>query len=77
MKDLLILLVFKSAKESSAPMKGYVGFYRLLTSTVQILFEINHDEKMVYMRAVDSRGGIYKYFILLLKLTLINLLIHW
>lgn len=42
------------------PLKGYVGLYRLRIGTLRILFEINHDEKVVYIRAIDSRGGIYK-----------------
>jgi mRNA interferase RelE/StbE len=42
------------------PMKGYVGLYRLRIGTLRILFEINHVEKVVYIQAIDSRGGIYK-----------------
>ncbi len=41
-------------------MKGYIGLYRLRIGTLRILFEVNHDEKVVYIRAIDSRGGIYK-----------------
>ena len=42
------------------PMKGYTGLYRLRVGTFRILFEIQHSEKVIYIRAVDSRGGIYK-----------------
>ena len=42
------------------PMKGYPGIYRLRIGSFRILFEINHTEKFVYIRAIDSRGGIYK-----------------
>lgn len=42
------------------PMKGYVGLYRLRIGTLRILFEVNHDEKVVFIRTIDSRGGIYK-----------------
>lgn len=38
------------------PMKGYVGLYRLRIG----LFEISLAEKVIYIRAIDSRGGIYK-----------------
>ncbi len=38
-------------------MKSYVGLYRLRIGTIRILFEINHDEKVVYIRAINSRGG--------------------
>ena len=41
-------------------MKGYTGLYRLRIGTIRVLFEISHNEKVVYIRAVDSRGGIYK-----------------
>lgn len=42
------------------PMKGYVGLYRLRVGTFRVLFEINHNEKIIYIRAIDSRGGVYK-----------------
>ena len=42
------------------PLKGYPGVYRLRIGSLRILFEINHIEKFVYIRAIDSRGGIYK-----------------
>lgn len=38
------------------PIKGYVGLYRLRIG----LFEISLAEKVIYIRAIDSRGGIYK-----------------
>ena len=41
-------------------MKGYQGLYRLRIGTYRILFEINHTQKIVYIQAIDSRGGIYK-----------------
>ncbi len=41
-------------------MKGYVGLYRLRIGTFRILFEIQHSEKVIYIRAIDSRGSIYK-----------------
>jgi len=41
-------------------MKGYTGLYRLRIGTLRVLFEINHDEKMIYVRAINFRGGIYK-----------------
>ena len=42
------------------PMKGYQGLYRLRVGTYRILFEVDHREKVVYIQAIDSRGGIYK-----------------
>jgi len=41
-------------------LKGYQGLYRLRIGTYRILFEINHTEELVYIQAIDSRGGIYK-----------------
>ena len=41
-------------------MKGHHELYRLRVGAYRILFEINHTEKIVYIQAIDSRGGIYK-----------------
>ncbi len=41
-------------------MKGYIGLYRLRIGTMRMLFEISRSEKVIYIRAIDSRGGIYK-----------------
>ena len=41
-------------------MKGFHDLYRLRVGTYRILFEISHTEKMIYIQALDSRGGIYK-----------------
>ena len=41
-------------------MKGYAGLYRLRIGTFRILFDINHDEKIIYVQAVGNRGDIYK-----------------
>lgn len=42
------------------PMKGYTALYRLRVGIYRILFEIDHIEMIVYIRAIDSRGSIYK-----------------
>lgn len=42
------------------PMKGYIGLYRLRIGTFRVLFETNHNEKVIFIRAIDSRGGAYK-----------------
>ncbi|MFZ3132227.1 MAG: type II toxin-antitoxin system RelE/ParE family toxin [Desulfosporosinus sp.] len=41
-------------------LKGHEGLYRLRVGTYRLLFEINHTENIVYIQAIDSRGGIYK-----------------
>lgn len=41
-------------------MKGYTDLYRLRVGTFRILFEINHDEKVIYIQAIGNRGDIYK-----------------
>nr|AAA64591.1 ORF2 [Bacillus thuringiensis serovar morrisoni] len=41
-------------------MKGYTELYRLRIGTFRILFEINHDEKVIYIQAIGNRGDIYK-----------------
>lgn len=42
------------------PMKGYQGLYRLRIGNYRVLFEIQHDEKVIYIQAIASRGEIYK-----------------
>lgn len=42
------------------PMKGYEGLYRLRVGSNRILFEVNDQEKIIYIRAIGSRGDIYK-----------------
>lgn len=42
------------------PMKGYHGLYRLRIGTFRVLLEIQHNEKVIYIQSIDSRGGIYK-----------------
>ncbi|MBG9794830.1 plasmid stabilization protein [Paenibacillus dendritiformis] len=42
------------------PMKGNFGLYRLRIGTYRVIFEIDHDEKIIFVRAVGSRGDIYK-----------------
>ena len=41
------------------PIKGNQGLYRLRIGTCRVLFEIQHNEKIVYIQAIDYRGGIY------------------
>ena len=41
-------------------MKGYTNLYRLRIGTFRILFDINHNEKIIYIQSVGNRGDIYK-----------------
>ncbi|MEK4418564.1 type II toxin-antitoxin system RelE family toxin [Bacillus sp. FSL K6-0268] len=41
-------------------IKSYTDLYRLRVGTFRILFEINHDEKVIYIQAIRNRGDIYK-----------------
>lgn len=34
--------------------------YRLRIGEMRMIFSIDHAEKIIYIRAIDSRGGIYK-----------------
>ncbi|MED1665922.1 type II toxin-antitoxin system RelE/ParE family toxin [Brevibacillus laterosporus] len=34
-------------------MKGYADLYRLRVGTFRILFEINHDEKVIYIQPLE------------------------
>ncbi|QCT01577.1 hypothetical protein E6C60_0856 [Paenibacillus algicola] len=41
------------------PMKGYDKRFRLRVGSYRILFEINHQEQVIYILAIDNRGDIY------------------
>lgn len=41
-------------------MKGYEELYRLRIGTFRILFNVNHDEKIIYIQTIGNRGDIYK-----------------
>ncbi len=36
-------------------VKGYTDLYRLRVGTFRILFEINHDEKVIYIQVIGNR----------------------
>jgi len=40
-------------------MKGYTDLYRLRVGTFRILFEINRDEKVIYIQAIGNCVDIY------------------
>ena len=41
-------------------IKGYTNLYCLRIGTFRILFDINHNEKIIYIQSVGNRGDIYK-----------------
>ncbi|MBO2945212.1 type II toxin-antitoxin system RelE/ParE family toxin [Paenibacillus sp. F411] len=41
------------------PMKGYDKRFRLRVGSYRILFEINHQEQVIYILTIDNRGDIY------------------
>ncbi|AGK55951.1 type II toxin-antitoxin system RelE family toxin [Bacillus sp. 1NLA3E] len=41
-------------------LKGQTGFYRLRIGSYRILFNIDHEEQLIYIQAVGNRGDIYK-----------------
>ena len=58
-KGLTVLIAIPPRGDIKS-LKGYQGLYRLRIGAYRIIFEINHTEKIVYIQAIDSRGGIYK-----------------
>lgn len=40
-------------------MKGYEKQFRLRVGSYRILFEVNHQERMVYILVIDNRGDVY------------------
>ena len=43
------------------PMKGHHGLYRLRIGNYRVLFEVQHSEKLIYIQAIGTRSGVYKY----------------
>ncbi len=41
------------------PMKGYDKRFRLRVGSYRVLFEIDHQEQIVYILAIDNRGDVY------------------
>ncbi|WEK53586.1 MAG: type II toxin-antitoxin system RelE/ParE family toxin [Candidatus Cohnella colombiensis] len=41
------------------PMKGYDKRFRLRVGSYRVLFEIDHQEQVVYILAIDNRGDVY------------------
>ncbi len=41
-------------------LKGYDHAHRLRVGSFRVVFEVSHSEKIVYIQAIDSRGGMYK-----------------
>ena len=42
------------------PMKGFDGVYRLRIGNYRALYNVNHEEKTIYVNKIDNRGQIYK-----------------
>lgn len=42
------------------PLKGRKGQLRLRVGTYRVIFEANHNERVIYILTIDNRGGIYK-----------------
>lgn len=42
------------------PLKGKKGLLRLKIGPYRTIFEIDHDEKIVYILTIDNRGDVYK-----------------
>lgn len=42
------------------PLKGKKGQLRLRTGPYRTIFEIDHNEKIIYILTIDNRGDVYK-----------------
>jgi len=41
-------------------LKGHRGLYRLRIESYRVIFNIDHQEQVVYIEAIGNRGDIYK-----------------
>ena len=41
-------------------LKGHTGLYRLRIGSFRVIFNINHQEQVIYIKAIGNRGDIYK-----------------
>ncbi len=42
------------------PLKGRKGQFRLRIGTYRVIFEINHNQIVIYILSIDNRGDVYK-----------------
>jgi mRNA interferase RelE/StbE len=42
------------------PLKGQAGVYRLRVGGFRVLFRVDHQEEVVFVDAIGSRGDVYK-----------------
>ena len=41
------------------PLKGRKGKLKLRVGTYRTIFEVDHDEKIIYILTIDNRGDVY------------------
>ena len=41
-------------------LKGHTGLYRLRIGIFRVIFNIDHQEQAIYIKAIGNRGDIYK-----------------
>ncbi len=41
-------------------LKGHKGLYRLRIGSYRVIFNIDHEEQIIYIEAIGNRGDIYK-----------------
>ena len=57
-KSLLGLTVRPPAGDVK-PLKGYDKRFRLRVGSYRVLFEIDHQEQVIYILTIDNRGNVY------------------
>lgn len=58
-RQSLLGLTVRPPKGDIKPLKGYDKRFRLRVGSYRVLFEIDHQEQVVYILAIDNRGDVY------------------
>lgn len=52
-------LTIPPPKGDIRPLKGKKGELRLRVGSYRVIFEVDHNEKMIYILTIDNRGDVY------------------
>lgn len=58
-RTALIGLILRPPVGDIKPLKGKNKLFRLRVGTIRFIFEVNHQEQMVYILSIVNRGDAY------------------
>ncbi|MFK4998564.1 type II toxin-antitoxin system RelE/ParE family toxin [Bacillus sp. N9] len=58
--NALVGLTYRPPVGDIKPLRGKQAKLRLRVGTYRVIFEVNHNEKIIYVLSIDNRGDVYK-----------------